>query len=65
MIKLNISFNYCSEEVFSCYHCNSLHHIDKIQKHPGDIVEAGPLAVSIAWLMHLMHTQAVTFFKQM
>jgi hypothetical protein len=42
-----------------------LHHIDKIQKHPGDIVEAGPLAVSIAWLMHLMHTQAVTFFKQM
>ena len=27
--------------------CNSLHHIDKIQKHLGDVVEAGSLAVSI------------------
>ena len=35
-----------SEEVFSSYNCNSLRHIEKIQKHPGDIVEAGSLAVS-------------------
>ncbi|CAB4012834.1 FORGETTER 1-like [Paramuricea clavata] len=32
------------EEIFSSYQCNTLHHIAKIQKHPGDIVEAGSLA---------------------
>ena len=40
-----------SEEVFSLYHCHSLHHIEKIQKHPGDIVEAGSLAVSMAMFL--------------
>ena len=33
--------------MFSSYVCNSLKHIEKIKKHPGDIVEAGSLAVSI------------------
>ena len=35
-----------SEEVFSSYACHSLKH-PNIVKHPGDIVEAGCLAVSI------------------
>lgn len=47
LIILKVTLNCSSEEVFSSYVCNSLKHIEKIQKHPGDIVEAGSLAVSI------------------
>lgn len=44
---------FFSEEVFSSYHCNSLNHIKGIQKHPGDIVEAASLAVSVLHQVYL------------
>ena len=37
---------FYSEDVFSSYACNSLNH-KGIKHHPGDIVEAGCLAVSM------------------
>ena len=45
LFKFHACFVY-SEDVFSSYACNSLNH-KGIKHHPGDIVEAGCLAVSM------------------
>ena len=45
LFKFHACFFY-SEDVFSSYACNSLNH-KGIKHHPGDIVEAGCLAVSM------------------
>ena len=60
LFKFHACFFY-SEDVFSSYACNSLNH-KGIKHHPGDIVEAGYLAVSMYTVCFLKWLENQTKF---